>query len=110
MARVLAPNRPLTLGLAPLVGFVLVLSACASRPDVDVLADAILTAAADDPSVSVTDAQADCIARELLSSGLSDTTLSGMAEDFDYPVVLSDEVDDVEPMVNIAATECIGGG
>lgn len=95
------------LAVAAVVGL-LVLAGCAERPSADVLTDAILAAASEDPTVAVTDQEARCIADRLLGSGLSDTTLEGLSENFDSPEVLSAEVDQVEPIVAEAATACIG--
>lgn len=92
--------------IALLAGGVLMLSACASRPSEEDLTNAILTATNADPSVEVTEVQAACIARVLLESDLSDTTLSGLAEDFDNPEVLQTEINDVEPLVTTAALSC----
>lgn len=92
-----------------LLGLVL-LAACADRPPIDDLTSAIVAAASEDPTVDVTDDQARCIAERLLDSGLSDTTLAGLAENFDSPEVLSEEKDDVEPLVAAAATACIVDG
>jgi len=84
----------------------LLLGACASRPSEGELTSAIRTAIDADPNVELTDEQAACIARVLLESNLSDTTLSGLAEDFDNPEVLQTEIDDVEPLVTQAAQSC----
>ena len=84
----------------------LLASACASRPSADELTNAILTATDADPSIEITTEQAACIATVLLESDLSDTTLSGMAEDFDNPEVLQTELNDVEPQVTAAALAC----
>ncbi len=98
------------LRLVPALLGLLLLSACADRPPVDDLASAIVAAAGQDPTVEVTNEQARCIAERLLDSGLSDTTLAGLAENFDSPEVLSDEKDDVESLVAEAATACIVDG
>ncbi len=98
------------LRLVPALLGLLLLSACADRPPVDELTSAIVAAAGQDPTVDVTNDQARCIAERLLDSGLSDTTLAGLAENFDSPEVLSDEKDDVEPLVAAAATACIVDG
>ena len=81
-------------------------AACATTPTQDELTEAILVATNAEPNVELTSEQAACIAAELLNSGLSDTTLSGLAEDFDNPEVLETEVDDVEPLVTAAALAC----
>lgn len=83
-----------------------VLTACATEPSQDELTEAILVATNADPDLDLTEAQARCIAGELLASNLSDTTLAGLAEDFDSPEVLETEVDDVEPLVAAAAIAC----
>ncbi len=98
------------LRLVPGLLGLLLFTACADRPPVDGLTSAIVTAAAEDPTVDITGDQARCIAERLLDSGLSDTTLAGLAENFDSPEVLSDEKDDVEPLVAAAATACIVDG
>lgn len=84
----------------------LLIAGCASRPSQEELATAIRTAIDADPTVDLTDEQAACIAGVLLESDLSDTTLSGLAEDFDNPEVLQTEIDDVEPLVTQAAQTC----
>lgn len=84
----------------------LLVTACASRPSEEELTEAILTATNADPNVDITADQATCIAGQLLGSDLSDTTLSGLAEDFDNPEVLQTEVDDIEPLVTAAAETC----
>lgn len=96
--------------LVPVLLGILLVAGCADRPPIDDLAAAIVSAAAEDPTVELTDDQARCIAQRLLESGLSDTTLEGLAENFDSPEVLSDEVDEVEPLVAAAATACIVDG
>lgn len=97
-------TRSRTIGIVA-AGAVL-LSACASRPSEEDLTNAILTATNADPTIDVTDTQAACIASVLLESDLSDTTLSGLAEDFDNPEVLQTEIDQVEPLVTSAALSC----
>ncbi len=92
--------------IALLAGGALLLSACASRPSEEDLTTAILTATNADPNVEVSQVQAACIARVLLESDLSDTTLSGLADDFDNPEVLQTEINDVEPLVTAAALSC----
>lgn len=96
--------------LVPVLLGLLLLAACADRPPVDELTSAIVAAAAEDPTVDLTDDQARCVAEQLLDSGLSDTTLAGLAENFDSPEVLADEKDDVEALVAAAATACIVDG
>ena len=96
--------------IAPAVLGIVLIAACADRPPADALADAIVQAANEDPTVDVTADQAGCIASRLLDSGLSDTTLAGLAEDFRNPEVLSAERERVEPAVAEAALECITGG
>lgn len=84
----------------------LLVSSCASRPSSEELTEAILVATAADPNIDITSEQAACIAGLLLESDLSDTTLSGMAENFDNPEVLQTELDQVEPQVTAAALAC----
>lgn len=96
--------------LVPAVVGILLIAACAERPAADNLADAIVEAAAQDPTLDVTADQARCIADRLLASSLSDTTLEGLADDFRNPQVLSAERDQVEPAVADAALECITSG
>jgi hypothetical protein len=91
---------------AALAAGVLLVTSCASRPSDEELTNAILTATDADPNVDLTPEQAACIAGLLLQSDLSDTTLSGLAEDFDNPEVLQTELDDVEPLVTAAALAC----
>jgi type IV pilus biogenesis protein CpaD/CtpE len=92
--------------IVALAAGMLLISACASRPSEQDLTNAILTATEADPTIEVSDELAACIARVLLQSALSDTTLSGMAENFDNPEVLQTELNDVEPQVTSAALEC----
>lgn len=94
------------LAAAGVVVLAALLAACASDPSEENLAEAILVATDANPGLVVTEEQALCIARELLASNLSDTTLSGLADDFDSPEVLETEVDDVEPLVAAAALAC----
>lgn len=82
------------------------LSSCATRPSAERLAEAILASTAEDPDNALTPEEALCIADELLATGLSDTTLDGLASDFTNPRVLETEVDDVEPAVTAAALVC----
>lgn len=96
--------------LAPAVVGILLIAGCADRPQASALADAIVAATAEDPTLDVTPDQARCIADRLLASGLSDTTLEGLADDFRNPEVLSAERERVEPAVADAALECITGG
>ncbi len=85
----------------------LALSGCGSRPSEDALAQSILNAANGASStVSVSPDQARCIARALLASKLSDTTLKGLTTNFDAPQVLQSEADKVEPIVSSAAQQC----
>lgn len=88
------------------VGCLTFLAACATEPTEEELAESILAATDGDPTFQLTEERARCIARELLASDLSDTTLSGLAENFDRPEVLETEVDDVEPLVAAAALVC----
>ncbi|MFV0524380.1 MAG: hypothetical protein ACK5RL_07785 [Acidimicrobiales bacterium] len=97
---------PLALAASLALSSALTLTGCASRPSEDDLADAILAATADDPAVDVSEDTARCIAGQLLSSDLSDTTLEGLAENFDSPQVLETELDRVEPVVSQAAATC----
>lgn len=93
--------------IAVAAGAVLVLAGCASRPSEEALAQSILAAASAEGSpVALTQEQATCIAREVLASDLSDTTLSGLVEDFDNPQVLETEVDKVSTVVADAAGRC----
>ena len=102
MARNIGLWRSATL----LVGSVLILAGCASRPSADALTQSILEAAEVDSAVSLSDTQARCIADELLDSDLSDTTVAGLAENFDQPEVLASDADSVESTVADAAIVC----
>jgi hypothetical protein len=88
------------------VAAVLSVAGCASRPSEEDLAASILEATAAKTDIDLSEATAACIARELLASGLSDTTLAGLAEDFDAPEVLETEIDDVDVKVTEAASVC----
>ena len=96
--------------IAPVLLGCLLVVGCADRPAVDELTQSILAAAEQDQTVDVTAEEAECIARRLLDSGLSDTTMAGLAENFDSPEVLSAEVEQVEPAVAEAAAACMTGG
>lgn len=89
-----------------LIACALMTVGCASRPSHQELTDAIITAASAEPSIDLTAQQAGCIAERLLTSDLSDTSLAGLAEDFDNPKVLETEVNDIEPLVAEAASAC----
>ena len=93
-----------------LVGGLVLLAGCADRPTSAELTDSIVRAAQNDPTVSVTNDEAGCIAEQLLDTDLSDTTMAGLAQNFDQPEVLSAEVDEVEPAVAEAAAECLQAG
>ncbi len=93
-----------------LIGGLAVLAGCADRPTSAELTESIVRAAQEDPTVTVTNDEAGCIAQRLLEAGLSDTTMSGLARNFDQPEVLSAEVDKVEPAVAEAAAQCLGQG
>lgn len=80
---------------------------CANRPTPQQLQESILIAAENDPTITVSQDQARCIADRLLDTDLSDTTLDGLAENFDEPQVLSAEVNRVEPAVADAAATCV---
>ena len=90
----------------PLVCCLLLLAGCASRPSHQELTDAILTATDAEPDIDLSAEEAACIATALLASDLSDATLSGLAEDFDNPLVLEEELDLVESLVSEAADAC----
>ena len=92
--------------VAGLMAASLVLAGCASRPSQQELTDAILVATAARPEIEVTPTEASCIASALLNSDLSDTTLNGLAEDFDNPQVLDAEIDRVAPLIAEAASAC----
>ena len=94
--------RIVGLSIACVVGLV----ACASRPSEQELTDAIIAAVGAEPTIDLSADQARCMAKELLAGNLSDTTLSGLAKDFDNPEVLKTELDDVEPQVSAAANVC----
>ena len=94
--------RIVGLSIACMAGLV----ACATRPSEQELTDAIILATDAEPGIDLTPAEAACIASELLLSDLSDTTLSGLAKDFDNPEVLETELNDVEPQVLAAAAAC----
>ncbi len=90
-----------------LVSCCLLLASCGSTPSQEDLTDAILIAAAEaDPVIELSEQEASCIAAQLLESDLSDTTLEGLAEDFESPTVLESELNDVGPLVTKAALNC----
>lgn len=100
-------SRPLVLAAALAAASCGLLAGCASRPSEEDLTNSILTATnAANSTVTLSSDQAACIARALLASNLSDTTLSGLAEDFDKPEVLETEADQVESAVAAAAQQC----
>lgn len=95
---------------AVLVGGVLLLAGCADRPTSAELTESILSAAETDPTVELTTEEAGCIAQRLLDSSLSDTTMAGLAENFNEPEVLTAEVEKVTPLVSEAAAACVTAG
>lgn len=100
-------SRPLVLVAALAAASSGLLAGCASRPSEEDLTNSILTATnAANSTVTLSSDQAACIARALLATNLSDTTLSGLAEDFDKPEVLETEADQVKPAVEAAAAQC----
>lgn len=101
---------PRKLIMTTLIGSALLVTGCANRPTSADLTQSILTAAQDDPTVILSNDEASCIAERLLETGLSDTTMAGLAENFDQPEVLSAEVDKVEPAVAEAAASCLTQG
>jgi len=84
----------------------LLLVGCANRPSADELTQSIIQAANNDETVALTDDQARCIADEIIDSDLSDTTVAGLAENFDQPRVLASDADEVEQTVADAAIIC----
>lgn len=96
--------------IAALAGGVLLLAGCANRPTSAELTESILSAADADPTVNLTTEQAGCIAQRLLDTSLSDTTMAGLAENFNEPEVLSAEVEKVTPLVAEAAAACVTAG
>lgn len=91
-----------------MIGFGLLAAGCADRPSAADLSQSIIDAAEADEAVTLTAEEAQCIANQLLATGLSDTTLSGLADNFDEPEVLSAESERVTPAVTDAARACIG--
>ncbi len=87
----------------------LIAVSCASRPSETELAAAIMAATADRPGIAMTPERAGCLARGLLASNLSDTTLSGLADDFSQPEVLETETDDLEPLIAEIDAGCSDG-
>lgn len=84
----------------------LLASACANRPEEAELTTSIQRAAAAEQTVTLTPEQATCISQWILASDLSDTTVAGLAKDFNNPEVLETEVNKVEPLVAEAASQC----
>lgn len=80
---------------------------CSSPPTEADLTSAILEAAEIDPDVTLTNAEAACIADILITSELSDVTLNGLAANFTQPEVLEDEAEILEPLVAGAAQLCL---
>ena len=93
---------------ALLIGTGLLAAGCANSPTTADLTESIVQASENHPTVAITLEEAQCIAAQLLSTDLSDTTMSGLAEDFNEPEVLSAEQDKVTPAVTDAARECVG--
>ncbi|MGH1493044.1 MAG: hypothetical protein ACRBK7_27225 [Acidimicrobiales bacterium] len=91
-----------------LIGSGLFAAGCANRPTAADLTESIVEAAENDPTVAITLEEAQCIAAQLLSTDLSDTTMSGLAANFNEPEVLSAEQSKVTPAVTDAARECVG--
>jgi hypothetical protein len=83
---------------------------CSSPPEIDQLRGSIVAAAAADPAIQLSDDQITCVAQRLLDSGLSDTTLNGLAADFNSPEVLSSESASVQTIVAEATAACVVDG
>ncbi len=96
------------LGVAIVCVFALsaLITACAEPVTSQQLTDSILRSDAVDDAISLTEAQADCMADELLNSGLGEETLLGLAEDFDNPSILVIDADDIGQAVDEAAIVC----
>jgi len=88
-------------------GSCLLSTGCSSEPTVEELARSIFNAAAENSDVSLSHKQAECIAKELLDSGLSQATLEGLVDNFNTPRVLDIEAPLVSDQVKVAATACI---
>lgn len=86
----------------------LLAAGCADRPSTADLTQSIISAAQADEALTVSEDEARCIAARLLDTDLSDTTLSGLANNFTEPDVLSAESGRVMPAVTDAARACIG--
>jgi predicted small secreted protein len=111
MNRTLRANRKRLVGVVAAVTVgATALTACANRPTTEDLGQAILDASELDASIPLTAGEADCIAQYLIDSDLSDTTLSGLVDNFNAPEVLAAEADDVTPTVAAAAEACVGQG
>jgi hypothetical protein len=91
-----------------MIVFGLLAVGCADRPSAADLTDSIVKAAEANEAITITGDEARCIADQLLSTDLSDTTLSGLVEDFNEPQVLEAELERVNPAISDAALACIG--
>ncbi|MEM7341189.1 MAG: hypothetical protein AAF467_21215 [Actinomycetota bacterium] len=90
-----------------LLAVTLVLAGCASTPSREELAQSILDSVAIDPEVAIDANQALCVADQLLASQLSNTTLDGLASDFDNPTVLNTEQNRVQAAIRAAVAACV---
>lgn len=104
------PSRSVSIRVAGAACGLLFLAGCANRPTTTDLGESILNASESDPSIVLSSDEAECIAQLLIDSDLSDTTLSGLVENFNEPEVLAAEADDVTPAVAAAAEACVAAG
>ena len=90
---------------------ILFVSGCASRPSAEELAQSIRNASLEDPASDVSLEHANCVADYLLNNTeLSDTTLSGLTQDFATPKILGTETGSVVEIVNVASAQCSAAG
>lgn len=86
-------------------GFVLL--GCASRPSENALTNSIIRANDSNPASDVSEEHARCVAKKILDSNLSDTTLSAMAENFNKAAVLKSETTEAKEVIKTASDQCL---
>jgi len=88
------------------LGFCIALSSCSSKPSQNVLSSSILEASRNNANSDISEEVAECIAEVLISSGLSDTTLEGLAKDFTRPKILGAESERLTEVLKESSDSC----
>ncbi len=89
-----------------ILGVSVFLAGCAGRPTVDALTSSIQSSANTVEGGEITPEIARCIAEGLLATDLSDTTLDGLAEDFNNAEVLTPEIELTNELIIELRSSC----